>query len=323
MTSYRGTGSAGFTLTALLAALMMGAAAILLPDISHTADTGICLPSPDLWPLADWSSRLINGVAIILLALSSWFLNRNLNIVRHSDFTLPSLSLIFIAAHPLASCSLNASTLLWGVNLLSIAILYPAYRARNAAQEVFATATFFGIGSMMDYSFLVMTPFWILAMGMLKILRLREILAFLMGLAVPYWIGIGFGLIRLQDFHWPQFSTMLTGFLPPSDVATMLVGISLLTLVGALMALNTAIRLYAGNPRPRTYNYIIYLMIPYCAIAMAFDSGHLAAYLATLCFALAVSYSNLFILNNIPRTRLWLSLIYLLMITYWCLIIFA
>ncbi len=318
---YRGIGSGTFIFTIVLAVALMGVAAVVHPGVPLSGDAGICLPSPNLWDILPLWSRVINAAAIVAGATGMWFLNKKYNFVRHSDFILPSFMLIFTAANPMASGFLGTSTLLMLVNLLALGVLFDNYRVRRASQDVFIVATFYSIGSMADYTFFVMTPMVLIAALMLKCLRIKEGLAFIIGLALPYWIALGFGLITFADFRWPHLSNLFNGYMPPADLITMIGGVTLLWFSSVIVALNTAVKLYAGNPRPRTFNYIIYLMSVYCALAMVLDSANLTAYLGTIYMCSAVMMSNFFMLNTIPRTKVWIACFYACAIAFWAILL--
>lgn len=319
--TYRGAGPGAYALTIAIAAAMMTAAALLLPSGRLEGAEGLCLPSPNLWNLQPAWSRVLNGLLLGGASLWMLLLNKRFNFVRLADFSLPSLFLLFACCNPFAAGTLGTSTLLALFTLLACNILFPAYERRNATQEVFATATFLALGSMVDYAFLAVAPMWVVVIAMLKIFRWRELIAFGMGLAAPYWVALGLGIVPPTDFHWPQLTNLFNGYVAPSDILTMLCGVAVLWLFAAICALGSMVRLYAGNPRPRTYNYIFYLILLYSALAMAVDSDHLTAYLGQLITGASVAVTNLFALNPVPRPKLAMTALYLLCIGFWALLV--
>lgn len=317
----RGITTAGYAVLLLLSAVMMLLSGIIDPIGGGSTDFGLCIPSPNLWPLLPWASRLINGLGIFICSVWLMQLNRGYNIVRSADMTYPGLFIILAACNPLASGTLNGGLLLLIINLIGISVLFGCYQSRNATQEVFAHSTFLSLGSMFDLGIAVMIPMWIVAMAMLKILRVRELIAFILGLAAPWWVAIGFGWLPIEAIHLPLIGPSFTQIIGPSEVLSMFVGLGVLFIVGALAALNTSVKLYAGNPRPRTFNFVIYLMALYCAIAMVLDASDSEAYMLTFFATVSAPIANLFALNHIPRSKLWLSIISILAIC-WRFIIF-
>lgn len=318
----RGTVAQTYIAMIILAAVFMAVAGWLRPVFRPDANVGLSLPSPNLWPVMPFWSGIINGVIIIAASLWAWFLNKRYNFIKNSDYTLPSLFVLFVGSNPLDSGFLCTSTLLLVFWMIAFSVLFGCYRQRNATQELFLVATFLSVGSMVDYAFLTAAPMVIIAAVMLKAMRFREVIAFLLGLAAPYWIGLGFGLLKLSDFHLPQFYNFTNGPLLPAELLTVGAGLGILWLSAAVCAISTMVKLYAGNPRPRTFNYTIYLLSVYCAVCMIVDSGHLAAYLATAYFSIAVMLTNFFTLNNVYRTSLWIWIMAGLAALYWGLILF-
>lgn len=294
----------------------------LHPAYPAGGDFGLCLPSPNRWNLLPVWNGIINGVLLVSYSLWIWFFNKRYNFVKSTDYTLPSLFILFTATNPLCIERLSTSTLLLGFWLLTFSVLFGCYRQRNATQELFLVATFLAIGSMFDYSFLVCAPMVIIAAIMLKAMGIKELMAFIMGLVAPYWIALGFGWLTPADFHIPQFSNYLNGPLLPAEVLTMGVGLGLLWICAAICALNTVVKLYAGNPKPRTFNYIIYLAGIYLPLCIIADSGHLSAYLDTLYFCIAVMVANFLTLFNVTRPALWVWIIAGLSIAYWVMLAF-
>lgn len=318
----RGTVAQTYIAMIILAAAFMAVAGLLHPGFRPDANVGLCLPSPNLWPIIPLWSKIINGALIIAVSLWAWFLNKRYNFIKNSDYTLPSLLVLFLGSNPFDSGLLCTSTLLLVFWMIAFSVLFGCYRQRNASQELFLVATFIAIGSMADYAFLTAAPMVIIAAVMLKAMRFREVIAFLMGLVAPYWIGFGFGLLKPDDFHLPQFSNFTNGPLLPAELLTVGAGMGILWLCAAICALGTTVKLYAGNPKPRTFNYTIYLLSVYSVLCMIVDSGHLAAYLSTTYFSIAVMLANFFTLNNVYRTSLWIWIIAGLSALYWGLIMF-
>lgn len=255
-------------------------------------------------------------MAIFGAALWLWFINKKYNFVKSPDYTLPSLFMVMASANPLSSGLLSTSTLLLYFWLLAFTILFGCYRQRNATQEVFVVATFLSLGSMIDLAFLLMIPFAFIAAVMLKAMGWKEFLAFGMGLVAPYWVGFGFGWIKPEALHWFRVHTLFSTPAFTPELIAVAGGIGVFWLCSAMGALGSAVKLYAGNPTPRTQNYTIYLLSVYCLGCMIVNAPQFADYCGVLCLCMAVMFSNTLILNNISRIPLWIWIIALLNVGY-------
>lgn len=282
-------------------AAMCAASFYFFPDTRLTGESGICLPSPNLWDIPRIWSWGVNTFLLGAIAAGAFFLNRHFNFIRSTEPVLPAMFLVLAAANPWNDTHLCASTIICAVNLLNLAILFGCYKKQNATQDMFIIATFISIGSMCQYAFL---PFIlpIMAGGMvMKAFRFKEFCALLMGLIAPYWVGIGFGLIPLPDITVPEISNLFNGYVAPPDLIALFLSIGIAAFIGLLLGINNSIKLYAGNSRVNALNMTISLMGLTTMICILVDFTNMMAYLSTLYFTVAVQIANLCALWTIKR----------------------
>lgn len=293
---------------------MCTASYFYFPATSVAGNAGICLPSPNLWHIKPVSSWIINVVVIGGIAAGGFFMNRNYNFIRSTEPVLPAMFMVLVASCPWITRYLSSSTLLCAINLISLSVIFSAYNSRNATQQLFTIGTLLSVGSMFQYAFIPMVPIYLVAAIMMKVLRIKEFLAYGMGLIAPYWVGVGLGLIGLDQFRLPEITGMFTDMNFSPTLFVLVVSIGLAVFCGLLLGLNNSIKLYAGNSRVNAMNGCISLLGVMCVVCMLIDFTNMMAYLATLYFAVAVQVANLCALWNIRRE--WLvvfipSLIYI------------
>lgn len=310
----RGIGRTGLILTVIVMVGMCVVAFLFQPPRHLTGELGFCLPSPNLWDINPVSSWLINTVLLGGVAAGGFFLNRTYNFIRSTEPVLPAMFLILTGSCPWITYHLSSSTIICVVNLLSLSVLFRAYNTRNAAQEMFTIGTFLSVGSMFQYAFLPMAPVYVVGAIIMKAFRLKECLAFLMGLVAPYWVCLGLGLIRPEWFEQPQLTNLFSDFAKASELFLLMAGVGLAIFFGFILALNNSIKLYAGNSRVNAMNLCITLLGLMCVICIVVDFSNMTAYLATFYFTVAVQVANLCALWHIRRE--WLvvfipSLIYI------------
>ena len=297
----RGIGKGDLAIAVVLAGTMCAASLLFDPKTRLSGEMGICLPSPNLWdiiPIWSWGA---NTLLIVLMAVGCFVLNRHFNFIRSTEPVLPGMFLVLVASNPWNDVSLCASTLLCVVVMLCLTLLFGCYRSTNATQEIFLIATFLSIGSMCQYAFLPFIVPMVAAAIIMKAFRLKEALALLMGLVVPYWIGIGFGLIRLDSFRLPEFSNLFGGFAETPDLILLLSSTGLAMLIGLLLGFNNSMKLYAGNSRVNALNMAISLTGLTSIICIIVDFSNMMAYISTLYFAVAVQIANLCALWTFKR----------------------
>lgn len=301
MVRKRGIGRYSLLLAAVVMIAMCVLAFIMQPEKPLTGNLGICLPSPNLWHINPISSWVINTVLLGAVAAGGFFMNRTYNFIRSTEPVLPVMFLILAGSCPWITYNLSVSTLLCVVNLLSLSVLFSTYKSPNATQEMFTIATLLSVGSMFQYAFLPMILPYIIGAIIMKALRIKEFLALLMGLVAPYWVGIGLGLIGLDSFTMPDFSNLFSDFTQTSERYILMVSVGLAIFVGAVLALNNSIKLYAGNSQVNAMNMCITILGGVSIICVVVDFSNMIAYLATLFFTVAVQVANLCALWNIKK----------------------
>ena len=289
--------------------LVLGAIAFL-SGAGHfeKSECGLFLPSPESWIPLPIASVGTNLLLLIAIGITSVFFNRHYNFVKTSQPVGQTAFFLMAGSNVLVTGELGTSTLLLIANFVCFSFLFDTYRKPNATQEFFIVATIIALGSMVQYAFLMMIPVFIAAGFILQAMRIREILAFGMGLIAPFWVGIGLGLLPLEQFRLPRPTILFlqTGIEESSVAILVNIGFTLLTAI--LMFLNNEIKLYAGNSRVLALNNIISVSRLAAAICMIADYDNLPAYLATFYYACSYQTANLFALRDIKRGPLLMDI---------------
>lgn len=286
-------------LLAMAVALAMCLISYFLEPVTiDRTDYGICLPSPQLWYLPGFLSWLLNLIVIAGITLILFLINKTYNFVRTTEPVLLVLFLISTCSSPWFTKNLNESTLLCLVNVLSLAMVFGAYDKKNATQQIFVIGAFAGFGSMFQYAFVPMIFVYFLWALFMKILRLRETLAFLTGILCPYWIGLGLGFISLSDFRLPEPSHLLTDSANYTDFLLLLLATGFAAVIGLTAALSNGMKLYAGNSRVNAMNLCVTTLGLVSMVCIFLDYDNITAYVVTLFMAMSVQMANICALWN-------------------------
>lgn len=304
MIKQKGIGKGGMILCVFAMLGMCALSFFLGPDHHISGELGICLPSPNLWHINPVSSWIINTVLLGGCAAAGFFLNRTYNFIRSTHPVLTSLFLVLAASNPWITGYLCASTLLCVVNLLCMSIMFRTFKSDNATQEMFVIGTFISVGSMCQYAFLPMAVAYFCSSIVMKVCRIKECLAFIMGLIAPYWVGIGLGLIPLEWIKIPQITILFDDYGAVADRFLIILSVGIAIFCGFMLGLNNSIKLYAGNSRVNAMNLTINFVGIVCVVCAIVDFSNIMAYLATLYFVVAVQVANLCALWNIRREGL-------------------
>lgn len=312
----------------MLLAVLVSVAMIVTAFYGTTPGTlagsmGLCLPSPNEWPLSAFGSWLINLLLMGVVTLTLYLLNKEFNFVRGSDTVLTGMFLVMASSNAWITEGLSSSLIMALANLICLLILFGCYRKRNSAQEIFVIATILSLGSMIQYAFIFMLPAYLLGAMLLKCFNFKSFVAFMMGIAAPYWVVVGLGIIPLDRFSLPTFTNMFDGFATTTDLFFGMANIAFTVLLGLMIGLNNSVRLYAGNTQRRLYNMVLNVIGLFSVAFMLIDFTNMVAYMATIYMITAVQLANLFSLRNIQYGGRWLvglGVVYvagLVLMLYW------
>lgn len=266
------------------------------PDGNH----GLCFPSPAEWTISPLLSVIVNYALLVGSALGLIAANEAYGFIHSSKMVYSSLFLVLCGAFPWLTEGVNTSTLLVCVNVVSIRMLFSADSHKNSSEAMFSLATLLSIGSTVQYSFALYLPVWLLCAAAVKALTFRSFLAFLLGIAAPYWILLGFGIITPADFSMPRIGMLFNNIGGRTDFMLLLIGIGTVAFLFILLALTNAVRLYGLTSRRRAMNGAL-VILGGCTVAlMILDFNNLLAYVATLCLAFGVQAAHL---SNFSRMR--------------------
>ncbi|MDE6341452.1 MAG: hypothetical protein K2K93_03975 [Muribaculaceae bacterium] len=302
--NYSAAGTGSVVGSWIAALLMIAATAFLIPPLTPEAEFGLLFSFPSVWMPSEYSI-LANTLLIAAAVIGAALLNKKYSFVRSSDTILPTAMTVILASNPVNTSYLGSPVFMLIVNLICLDIIMRSYHSPNATTSLFAIATWLSFGSMVQYAFLLMMLVYPVMAIMIKAFRLKEIIAYLMGLVAPYWVAYGFGLVSVADFRLPSLPMSP----PAADGGLMLcifVSLGTLALLGLFTVLNNAMLTYSGNMRVRTLNRIINFLGFASLVFMVADFDNFGAYAATFCFASAVQISNAFALRRIPHGAVWL-----------------
>ncbi len=301
--NYFTAGPGSMTVGTIAAIIMIAATTFLMPSLSPAAEVGICFSLPANL-LTHHFECAINALLIAFAIFLAFLFNKKHSFVRSTEAVLPTTMAVILASNPVNTSYLGAPVVMLIVNLVCLDILMKAYDSENATNSMFAVATYLSVGSMLQYAFLPLIIVYPIMAIMTKVLRIKEIVAYLMGLIAPYWVAFGFGLITFSDFKMPHFLVNI----PNADgnyLLMVFISLCTLALVGLIMTLNNAMLIYAGNMRVRTFNNMINLLGFSCGLFMIVDFDNFGAYASSFCFAISVQISNFFAMRRIPQSPIW------------------
>lgn len=293
-----GIGKTGVALAVVTAIAMCVLSLIFHPLSIEPVQYGLCLPSPDSWDFNPFWSWIINVGIIGITALLIYLINKSYNFIRTTEPAYVVLFMMMTCSGPWFTEGLNTSVLLALANVVSIGIIFGSYESRNATREMFILGVVVGIGSMFQYAFLPMAIVYVLLAVFMKVLRIKESLALVVGFLCPYWITLGIGWLHFSDFHFPSITPLFGLSWDYSEVFLLLAGIAVAAGLGIMVTLVNSIKLYAGNSRVNAMNLCVTTLGGAALLCLLVDFDNMPAYVVTLYLTCALQTGNICALWN-------------------------
>lgn len=308
----RVTGTGGFVLAIILACAMSAVEFFIGAPQPLPGEFGICLPSPNLWGINSVASWLVNLTLIIVLGIALQLFNKTYNFISSNDTVLPAAFIFLCGANTWIDGLLSSSLILMGANLICLNLMFRSYRSQKGMQQMFIVGSVLALGSMFQYAFIFFIPAYLLIAVTIKCLNLKSLIAFVLGIIAPFWVGIGLGLIPLDRFAMPSFTNIFGNLVTDTSIFIGLLNCAITVVITLILALYNAVKLYAGNTRRRLFNNSIIILGLFSTLCILFDMDNISAYLATIYMVMSVQLADLFALHNVRHPHGLVSFIVIL-----------
>ncbi len=283
--------------TASVTAFFSGAQPLL------RTDAYICPPDISQWLTQPLWGFLTQALVLWAVSAAAIQLNRRHNLEPGTSALPATFFLIATAAVPAVTVSLSSASLLAAAAVLALWQLLP--RAdRDATRALFLAASAASFGAMTQYAFIPLALALLLAAAILGQLNAKALAAYLMGLAAPWAIMLGFGAVSPFDIRLPEmWESGIT-----SQWAA-LAAAALTALTGIVLMIRTAMAPPSRSTLIMRQNRAIGTLLTVMIIAMAVDHTNFAVYVPTVSlltgfFVAGITGEN----NNTSPTPLILTL---------------
>lgn len=223
-----------------------------------------------------------SAVAITAAATLLRLINKRFNIMRRESSLAIAILVALEATVPGIATSLYAGSILPVIILAVTFILFSTFAFPGATREIFLAFTILSAASFI-------TPvalYFILPLGIgliqMRVLRLRSILAAILGIITPPWIAIGFGLSTFQSLPIPRLDlSWLTDPTVGPD-SRLLAATSLAIILGVVTLCANLYRLMSYNARSRAFNGFFTILLLTTIILVVLDFYNIFTYLPLL-----------------------------------------
>lgn len=255
--------------------------------------SGTPLPSANLWfPARIWSFAASMAANMACVALV-YVINRFFNIIRTPSYLPVALFGIMQLATPDLFSQFYTGTLLALVGGVSMILLFSCFKNPGATSRVFLAFFLVSLASMFKYCFFFFIPVLLIGCAQMRVFTPRSLTAAFLGLITPWWILLGFGVLKLSDVEFPTFQSIFSVIDFGDAFMLMLVGGVTVVFALASFILNGRTTI-AYNSRTRSYNGLLAVMTLAAIAGLCADYVNFISYIPLLNFCAAYHVGHYF-----------------------------
>ena len=256
-----------------------------------TSDRGIVFPSPDLW-LGDveWGTWLNLG-ALLVNGLLMTVMVKVYNLLRTMTTLASSLFFAMTVATPDLLVRFTNGTLLAMTIMACLFLLFTAYGDQARMKNIFLIFVILSALAMVQYSYVVYIPVFIIGCAQMRIFSMRSVVATLLGIITPWFLVLGSGIVAYDTVHAPDIVNIFTNF-GLNDVLHIAFAtiITIVVLVGAWFL--NLMKMLSYNAHRRAFSGALSMVSLFTILALLLDFTNAASYtpLLYMCAAFQVSH---------------------------------
>lgn len=296
--------SRGFAVMLIILAVgcsLLSLTADTIPMI--TGNKGLVLPSPNNWIGPGLGSFMLSVAVNLAVAMLAVYINRAYNVMRSLTMLFAGLFFVMQAATPSLFTQFYGGIVLALVVEVCTAMLFAIYGSPQSTRNVFLIFFLVAVTALWQYAALFYIPLLLLGCVQTRILNLRTLLAAVIGIVTPLWIGLGLGLLTVDDFHWPDFVSYFSA-MNGREVLPIVVTVGFTAVIGVMFTLFNLIRVLSYNSRTRAYNGFLALTLFATVALVVFDFADVAVYVPLLNCCTAFQIGHFFSVRRAKRSYL-------------------
>ena len=262
--------------------------------------SGICYTSAAVLSITPVVSLLLNAAGMVGVCALLAFLNRSFSFVRNMTYVFSSSYLLLAIANPYIITHLYDGTMLSLVVMVGAWIMFSTYLSPYPQRRVYLSFTILSACCMFQYAFVYLLPVFFIGFMQMRAVSLRSVLAMVFGLATPFWIVLGTGMVSLDSLMAPKLLNVWDG-LDLSQSRFMIVSLAVTVLFTAVLIGVNVLQIIRYKMQVRAYNGFFLVLSFFTMLMMAIDYNNALVYQPVLNICLAVQMAHTFTIKNYLR----------------------
>lgn len=248
-------------------------------------------------------SLVVNMAALLAIAFSTIVLNKVYNFVRSVTFIGASVFLLLMMANPFVCTQLNAGTVLLLVAVVSMFVMFSTYQRKGTSQRsVYIIFALLSLCCMFQYAFIVLVVTFVVGLLMMRGIDFRGIIAMLLGLATPFWIGLGLGLVDVHTAMLPEIETIWKQ-LQGNQMQLVIASTAVVAVLAVVLMITNMFTILNYRLQIRVYNSFFLVLTVVAIGMMCIDYRNMMIYVPLLNWCLAIQVAHAFTINNTLTRR--------------------
>lgn len=261
---------------------------------------GVCFSSVSSLGMSPVLSLSLNTAVLLGIATLLIFLNKSYSFIRDVTHIFASSFLLLELANPVLTTRLFDGSVLCVMAWAVCFILFGSYQERYPQRKVYITFAILSACCMFQYAVMYLIPVFFIGFLQMRAMSFKSFIAMLLGLATPFWIALGTGMVDVQSLMppkleniWSNLDVAQSGFFITALAVEALVTLVLLV-VNVIQTLNYKMQI-------RSYNGFINILTLSTILIMAIDYNNVLVYLPMLNSCLAIQIAHTFTINKFLR----------------------
>lgn len=287
------------TLTGILLALVAVLASGQVPE--SDAGNGIFFEMPTVLVEPGLPSALLNVACLVGIGALMLLINKVFSFVRSMTCIFVSAFFLLELAVPVTSSVFNTGTALCLILVLEVLTLFASYEDLHSQGRIFLTMVILAAACLWQWAFVILIPAFALGFLYMRAMDFRGFLAMLLGLATPFWIVIGLGIVNpLTDFK-PLEINAVWDTLDLSQMRLLITWAAVVAVLAIVLTVMNLMTILNYRLQFRVYNAFFIIVTLLSVVAMCVDYRDMLVFLPLLNLCLAIQIAHSFTLSNQPK----------------------
>ncbi len=242
-------------------------------------------------------SFVLNTILLLGITALTVLLNKTFNFIRSFTVIYASLFLLLQMGNPFVCTRFNAGTALCLVSVISLFVLFSTYQQKHTSQrQVFLIFTCLSFCCMFQYAFSVLAVAFIIGLFQMRGIDFRGIIAMLLGIATPFWIMIGLGIVDPMSAMPPEIEAIWASLQIP-QIQLVIASTAFVAFLAILLLIINMFSFLNYRLQIRMYNSFLLVLTVVAILMMCLDYRNMMIYVPLLNWCVAIQLAHTFTIN--------------------------